>query len=181
MSYGLTVQALTDFLPLEVTLDIQTVRHDSLKVAQRCEDDLGEEQWAFIEGCPADWGPLPIPDGPITIGIDGGYVRDWEAKQRNFEVIVGKSTLALRDEEADVPSSKCFGFVQTFDTKRKRRLFEVLLSGQPRVRRCLVCGALLQGVQGSLAESFPFHRDRRPRREKCWILEQAYPVFRPRQ
>ena len=128
MSYGLTVQALTDFLPLEVTLDIQTVRHDSLKVAQRCEDDLGEEQWAFIEGCPADWGPLPIPDGPITIGIDGGYVRDWEAKQRNFEVIVGNSTLALRDEEADVPSSKCFGFVQTFDTKRKRRLFEVLKS-----------------------------------------------------
>jgi hypothetical protein len=40
-------------------------------------------------------GPLPIPDGPITIGIDGGYVWDWEAKQRNFEVIMGKSTLAL--------------------------------------------------------------------------------------
>jgi hypothetical protein len=74
---------------LEVTLDIQTVRHDTLKVAQRCEGELGEGQWAFIEGCPADWGPLPIPDGPITVGIDGGYVRD-EAKQRNFEVIVGK-------------------------------------------------------------------------------------------
>jgi hypothetical protein len=25
--YGLTVQALTDFLPLEVTLDVKTVRH----------------------------------------------------------------------------------------------------------------------------------------------------------
>jgi hypothetical protein len=89
VSYGLTVQALTDFLLLEVTLDIQTVRHDSLKVAQRCEDELSEEQWAFIEECPADWGPLPIPDGPITVGIEGGYVRD-EGKQRNFEVIMGK-------------------------------------------------------------------------------------------
>jgi hypothetical protein len=85
VSYGLTVEALTDFLPL----DVKTVRHDTLKVAERCEAELGEEQWSFIEGCPRDWGNLPIPDGPITVGIDGGYVRDWEAKKHNFEVIVG--------------------------------------------------------------------------------------------
>jgi hypothetical protein len=54
VSYGLTVQALTDFLPLEVTLDVKTVRHDTLKVAERCEAELGEEHWSFIEGCPRD-------------------------------------------------------------------------------------------------------------------------------
>jgi hypothetical protein len=129
VSYGLTVDALTDFLPLEVTLDVKTVRHDTLKVAERCEAELGEEQWSFIEGCPRDWGHLPIPDGPITVGIDGGYVRDWEAKKRNFEVIVGKSTLAFtRDDEEETPSSKRFGFVQTFDPKPKRRLYELLNS-----------------------------------------------------
>jgi hypothetical protein len=129
VSYGLTVDALTDFLPLEVTLDVKTVCHDTLKVAERCEAELGEEQWRFIEGCPRDWGNLPIPDGPITVGIDGGYVREWEAKKSHFEVIVGKSTLAFkRDEEEDHPSSKRFGFVQTLDTKSKRRLFEVLTS-----------------------------------------------------
>jgi hypothetical protein len=129
VSYGLTVDALTDFLPLAVTLDVKTVRHDTLKVAERCEAELGEEQWSFIEGCPRDWGNLPIPDGPITVGIDGGYVRDWEAKKHNFEVIVGKSILAFkRDEEEDTPSSKRFGFVQTLDAKPKRRLFEVLHS-----------------------------------------------------
>ena len=129
VSYGLTVDALTDFLPLDVTLDVKTVRHDTLKVAERCEAELGEEQWSFIEGCPRDWGNLPIPDGPITVGIDGGYVRDWEAKKHNFEVIVGKSTLAFkRDEEEETPSSKRFGFVQTLDTKPKRRLYEVLKS-----------------------------------------------------
>jgi hypothetical protein len=32
---------------------------------------------------------------PITVGIDGGYVRNWHDKKRNFEVIVGKS-MALR-------------------------------------------------------------------------------------
>ena len=96
VSYGLTVDALTDFLPLDVTLDVKTVRHDTLKVAERCEAELGEEQGSFIDGCPRDWGNLPIPDGPITVGIDGGYVRDWEAKKHNFEVIVGKSTLAFK-------------------------------------------------------------------------------------
>jgi hypothetical protein len=98
VSYGMTVEALTDFLPLAVTLDVKTVRHDTLKVAERCEAELGDERWSFIEGCPREWGNLPIPDGPITVGIDGGYVRDWEAKKGNFEVIVGKSTLAFKRE-----------------------------------------------------------------------------------
>jgi hypothetical protein len=65
----------------------------------------------------------------LHLSIDGGYVRDWEEKQRHFEVIVSKSILAFkREEEEDIPSSKCFGFVQTFDTKPKGRLFEGLRS-----------------------------------------------------
>jgi hypothetical protein len=129
VSYGLTAQALKDFLPVEATLNATTGQNHTLAVAQRCEDELGEEQWAFVEGCPADWETLPIPDGPITVGIDGGYVRNWEEKKQHFEVIVGKSILAFkREDEEDIPSSKCFGFVQTLDTKPKRRLFEVLQS-----------------------------------------------------
>jgi hypothetical protein len=129
VSYGLTVQALTDFLPVDETLSISTVRTNALAVAQRCEAELGDEQMSFIEGCPRDWGHLPIPDGPLTVGIDGGYVRDWDEKKRQFEVIVGKSILAFtRENEEDVPSSKCFGFVQTVDLKPKRRLFELLQS-----------------------------------------------------
>ena len=129
VSYGLTVQALTDFLPVDEALSVSTVRTNALVVAQRCEAELGEEQMFFIEGCPRDWGSLPIPDGPITVGIDGGYVRDWDEKKRQFEVIVGKSILAFtREDEEDVPSSKGFGFVQTVDLKPKRRLFELLQS-----------------------------------------------------
>ena len=37
VSYGVTVKARTDFLPLDVTLDVKTVRYDPLKVAERCE------------------------------------------------------------------------------------------------------------------------------------------------
>jgi hypothetical protein len=129
VSYGLTAQALKDFLPVDTTLNAATIQNHTLAVAQRCEDELGEEQWAFVEGCPAIWETLPIPDGPLTVGIDGGYVRNWEAKKQQFEIIVGKSILAFRrEDEEDIPSSKCFGFVQTLDTKPKRRLFEVLQS-----------------------------------------------------
>jgi hypothetical protein len=129
ISYGLTAQALKDFLPVDATLNATTVQNHTLAVAQRCEDEVGEEQGAFVDGCPAEWATLPIPDGPITVGIDGGYVRNWVEKQQHFEVIVGKSILAFRrDDEDDIPSSKCFGFVQTLDEKPKRRLFEVLKS-----------------------------------------------------
>jgi hypothetical protein len=78
----------------------------------------------FIEGCLRDWEQLPEPDGPLTVGLDGGYVHAREAPSRQegwFEVIVGKS----------VPTdgtAKCFGFVHRYDTKPKRRLFEVLKS-----------------------------------------------------
>jgi hypothetical protein len=129
VSYGLTAQALKDFLPVDATLNATTVQNHTLEVAERCEAELGKEQWSFIDGCPRDWGNLPIPDGPITVGIDGGYVRDWGEKKRQFEVIVGKSILAFKREDTeDIPSSKCFGFVQTYDQKPKRRLFEVLKS-----------------------------------------------------
>ena len=84
---------------------------------------------SFIEGCPRDWGALPIPDGPLTVGIDGGYVKAQGSEHGWFEVIAGKSMLAFsRDEEQSTPSAKCFAFVQTYDQKPKRRLFELLQS-----------------------------------------------------
>jgi hypothetical protein len=129
VSYGLTSTLLQDVLPLDEPLHAVTIRNHVLTVAERLEDALGEEQWSFIDSCPAEWAALPIPNGPITVGIDGGYVKA-QGEQGWFEVIAGKSLLAFtRGEESQEPvSSKCFAFVQTFDQKPKRRLFEVLKS-----------------------------------------------------
>jgi hypothetical protein len=47
----------------------------------------------------------------------------------DFEVIVGKSVRSFgEDADAKSPSQKRLGFVQTLDTKPKRRLYEVLQS-----------------------------------------------------
>jgi hypothetical protein len=72
---------------------------------------------------------LPQPDGPLTVGIDGGYIRG-RNKEGCFEVIAGKSLLTFRREEqgGETLSSKCFAWVQTYDKKPKRRLFEALRS-----------------------------------------------------
>jgi len=44
VSYGMSLDALQDFLPLDLTLDVKTVRYDTLKVAKRLEAELGDEQ-----------------------------------------------------------------------------------------------------------------------------------------
>jgi hypothetical protein len=129
VSYGVTAELLQEVLPIDDTLAPCTIREHVFTVAERLEQQLGEEQWSFIDSCPAEWSRLPIPNGPLTVGLDGGYVRA-QGTRGWFEVIAGKSLLAFtRGEESEEPvSSKCFAFVQTFDQKPKRRLFEVLQS-----------------------------------------------------
>jgi len=112
VSYGLTVDALTDFLHLDVTLDVKTVRHDTLTVAQRCEDELGEEQRGLVDGYQRHGDSFSVSHGSIIVGIDGGYVRNGETKKRHFEVIVGKSMRTCTQEKGDAdPSIKRFSFV----------------------------------------------------------------------
>ena len=78
----------------------------------------------FIDGCINQWEQLPEPDEPLAVGIDGGYIHGREGENRkagHFEVIVGKSM----QEHSD---NKRFGFVNAYDEKPKRRLYEMLMS-----------------------------------------------------
>jgi len=135
VSYGVTAKVLHELLPLDQRHSAATIRNHTLRAAQRSEQALGEEQAMFVEGSQADRNRLPIPDGPLSVGLDGGIVRARRgttgAKTGNlFEVIAGKSILSFRrDDPEDVPpSSKCFALVRSVDQKPKRRLFELLQS-----------------------------------------------------
>jgi hypothetical protein len=128
--YGVTADLLKDVLPVDEKLSAVTIRNHLFQVAERMERELGEERPVYVDGCERDWERLPMPDGPLTVTIDGGFVRA-PAKQGHFEVITGKSVLAFRrddPEDEDQPAGKCFAFVETFDEKPKRRLFELLKS-----------------------------------------------------
>jgi hypothetical protein len=127
--FAKTSDLLKEVLPVEDCVNPESVRNHLQDVAERLEGELGEEQQLnLFDGTDEDWEQQPLPDGPITVGLDGGYVRAAH-KQGWFEVIAGRSVVAFRrNEEAEVPSAKCFGFVQTYDEKPRRRLWEVLKS-----------------------------------------------------
>lgn len=124
MSYGLTASLLEEVLPLEKPLSLSSLTNTVHQVAERSENELGPEKACFIEGCEAEWNNLPTPAPPLMVGIDGGYVHAREGDNRKagwFEVIVGKS---IPTEGA--VKAKTFGFVNDYDKKPKRRLYEVL-------------------------------------------------------
>jgi len=134
-SYELTTKLLHEVLPLDSKHNPSTVRNHLLRVGQRVEERLGDEQAMFIDGCPAEHAQLPIPDGPLSVGLDGAIVRARRGAEGDktgnlFEIITGKSILSFRRDEPEgiPPESKSFGFVQGYDTKPKRRLFELLRS-----------------------------------------------------
>jgi len=124
MSYGLTARLLHDVLPIDRRHSAVTVRNHTLQVARRSEQRLGAEQAMFLEGSQDERNRLPMPDGPLAVGLDGAKTPTL------FEVIAGKSVLSFRrDDPEDVPpSSKCFALVQSVDPKPKRRLYELLRS-----------------------------------------------------
>jgi hypothetical protein len=91
------------------------------------------------------------PDGPLFVGLYGGYVRGRE--QGWFEVIAGKSVASFhRDGRDPNPAGRCFAFVQTVDERPRARLVDTLRrqglrpeqpgSSSPMARRpCAACSA----------------------------------------
>lgn len=75
MSYGLTTDLLKDLLPVSESLNASTVRHHLHAVAERQEKELKDKP-EHLSGSPYEWGQLPKPGKPMTVGIDGGYVRN---------------------------------------------------------------------------------------------------------
>ena len=119
--YAAAAGLLADILPIESGANAKTLREHTLRVAERAEAELGDERPCFIDGCPADWAGLSIPEGRIVVGLDGGYVRNWEDRKTNFEVIVGRSVPEDRN-------ARYVGLVHGYDPKPKRRLFDTLKS-----------------------------------------------------
>ena len=119
VSFGVTADLLKDVLPIDRRLSPDTIRRHLGRVATRMESELADERFSFIETTARQREQLPNPEGPITVGIDGGYIRSREAGQTHFEVTVGKSI------SKDRPN-RYLGLVQSHDAKPKRRLHEVL-------------------------------------------------------
>jgi hypothetical protein len=124
-SYGAAASLLSETFPLGRTLQPTAVRQRVERTATRLEDELGEERFSFIDTCPRDWEEMPRPGLPLVVALDGGYVhssRQTSRKDGWFEAVTGTST------PGDGGPAKTFAYVQTYDAKPKRRLYELLRS-----------------------------------------------------
>ena len=133
VSYEVTTRLLHEVLPIDATHSAITVRNHLLHGARRLDQQLGDDRVMVWDTCQAERDRLPIPDGPLAVGLDGAIIRarrgSCGAQTANlFEVIAGKSILAFRRDapEGVPPTSKCFALVQRYDTKPRRRLFDLL-------------------------------------------------------
>jgi hypothetical protein len=125
--YEKVADLLKEVLPVSESTNHATVREHLQTAAERMESELGEERQPDPVRPEVD-PELPLPDGPMTVGPDGGYVRAAH-KQGFFEVIAGRSVVAFgREEEDAIPPPKCFAFVQTYDEKPRGRLWELMKS-----------------------------------------------------
>src|SRR5258708_584431 len=70
MSYGLTIDLLSDILPVQISET--SLRRQVNHLAERYEQELGDDQPTFIEGCPRQWEDLPIPTAPLPLGLERG-------------------------------------------------------------------------------------------------------------
>lgn len=99
---------------------LTVLRQHVLRTAERMESDLAEQRTSFMEGAdPRNLDDLPIPEGRIVIGLDGGYIRDWRDRRKNFELIVGRSM-------PEAGKARYIGFVHGYDRKPQRRIIDHL-------------------------------------------------------
>jgi hypothetical protein len=142
VSFGLTAQLLKEVLPIGSAANACTIRRHLHKVAARHDADLGGEQVGSLDAGKDQ----PIPQAAVIVGIDGGYVRNWYDKKRNFEVIVGKSMITGRND-------RYFGLVVSQDEQPNHRLATVLqdLSGTPAITMLTDGGDSVRALAGVMA------------------------------
>jgi hypothetical protein len=120
VSFAAVAELLHDVLPV----DSGVIRAHVIETAERLEAELGPEQFAYDAGCQNEIEASPDPGAPVTVGLDGGYIRGRERRPGGtgcFEVIAGKSI----PQEGP---AKLFASVGRVDKKPKRRLHVVLQS-----------------------------------------------------
>jgi hypothetical protein len=86
ISFAQTARLLKDVLPVSETENAVTIRNHLHRIAQRQEKEL-EGKPEYISLCQNELDQFPKPDKPITVGIDGGYLKNWKNRNNNFEVI----------------------------------------------------------------------------------------------
>lgn len=133
VSFGMAARMLGELLPLDCPVAPERVRRHLHAVAEREELAMEAGEPVRFDACQRDLFDMAVPDGPVVVGIDGGYVRDREGSW--FEVVAGKGLTSFsRDgdkaasppSDSGLPPGRCFAFVQAYDDDPRRRMLRML-------------------------------------------------------
>jgi hypothetical protein len=80
LSFGAVADLLHDVLPVNAHLHGETVREHVFATAERLEAELGPEQVHFDDLSQGEIEASADPGAPVTVGLDGGYVRGRDKK-----------------------------------------------------------------------------------------------------
>jgi hypothetical protein len=75
LSFVAVADLLHDVLPVDSCANSETIRAHVFETAERLEAELGPEQFAYDAGCQNEIEASPDPEAPVTVGLDGGYIR----------------------------------------------------------------------------------------------------------
>jgi hypothetical protein len=108
--------------------EVSLVNAHYLKSVPGRKSDVSDCQWIRGAGRTAAISEI-IGSTSEPVGKAAGTAVPRPDKQGWFEVIAGKSVVAFRrEEEAEAPPAKGFGFVQTYDREPRGRLWESMKS-----------------------------------------------------
>ena len=104
ISFEQTANLLKDVLPVGETENAVNNQKSPTRYSKKAGKRIrGKTGIYFL--CQNELDKFPKPDKPITVGIDGGYLKNWKNKNNNFEIIAGKSF-------SKTQTPKRFGFIQ---------------------------------------------------------------------
>ncbi|MDM0030470.1 hypothetical protein [Variovorax saccharolyticus] len=95
VSFAAVGALLHDVLPVDQGLHPEAIRRHVLDTAERLEAQLGPKQFTYDGGSQREIEASPEPAAPITVGLDGGYIRGRDrlpGANGCFEVIAGRAS-----------------------------------------------------------------------------------------
>jgi len=122
MSYTAAGALLGRLVPLGRVVHGNEARRHVHKIGERLDAELVDNEDCLITIPP--WVSLPVPEMPLVVTIDGGYVHSSEQTSRRddwFQAVCG--TVTRHDGRV-----RRFGFVPNVDTHPRRRIHETLLA-----------------------------------------------------
>ena len=108
ISYGLTGRLLADLLPTCRTVSKAVLTRKVQSVGQRLESELSEELPSVEKTIPRPWDKLAATPAPLIVGIDGGYIHAYKARESKQPVVQTETkpeTATIIEQKIPVPAA----------------------------------------------------------------------------